>query len=383
MTANEQGKSILLVDDNVMSGKIMELSFTKFGYSCRTARSGKDALSLLETFTPDIILSDYEMPVMNGFEFRTQLLNHAEWKNIPFVFLTAHSSGYLMLEGLNLNAIDYIVKDTPFPIIVSKLNNILSSLQHEHEKSIDELKAAADRLQVTSVPKTEPAVPGYNIHFWNKTFENYPGGDFIDYIRADERYTFIFIGDIMGKKWQAWFFSFGYLSYIRSAIRFCILDKRLRCLEIIQKVNIAICQDEGMKNILSSLSLLMLDRETGNVTYTGAGDLPLIHYSAKSSAMQLVSSSGLLLGLQEDGMFDEQTIHLEPGDRLLAYTDGLTDLMDDGHKKSDFASFAQRITNTLQETISFEAIKQQLLGYFTGSRQVDDASVLFIERQTD
>lgn len=378
----KRAHNILIVEDNPVLGKVMERSFATFGYKCRSANSAQEALLMLEQYTPDIILSDYEMPGINGFDFRQRLLQHPIWKNIPFVFLTAYSDEELVLKGLHLHALDYIIKGTPFPVIASKIDNILNSLQQEHERSVEELKKAAEMLQVTSIPKESPFIPGYSVHFWNQSYQNYPGGDFMDYIKVDDRYTFLFIGDIMGKKWQAWFFTFGYLSYIRSAIRFCILDRNLHCLEIMQKVNKVICQDESLKDILSSLSLLMLDKETGMVTYTGAGDLPLVHYSYATQTAKPVISSGLLLGLMEDGLYNEQIIQLESGDRLLAFTDGLTDLMEDGHKTTSFASFVDRFTTMLQQYQSFDNVKNNLLAELSDNRQVDDASLIFIERKT-
>lgn len=377
-----EARTILIVEDNPVLGKVMERSFAAFGYKCRSASSAQEALLMLEQYTPDIILSDYEMPGLNGFDFRQRLLQDPAWKDIPFVFLTAYSDEELVLKGLHLHALDYIIKGTPFPVIASKLQNILNSLQNEHERSVEELKKAAEMLQVASTPKNNPEIPGFGVHFWNQPYQNYPGGDFMDYIQVDDRYTFLFMGDIMGKKWQAWFFTFGYLSYIRSAIRFCILDGKLSCLEIMQKVNKAICYDDSLRDILSSLSLLLLDSQTGTVTYTGAGDLPLVHYSSTTQTAKQVIASGLLLGLQEDGLYDEQTIHLEAGDKLLAFTDGLTDLMEDGHKRSDFQALADRFAQMLEKHDSFDDIKTRLLADLADSRQVDDASLIFIERKT-
>src|ERR1700744_4483867 len=150
----EQLKKILLVEDNAVSTKIMQVALQHNGYKCLTARSANDAIALLKTELPDIILSDYEMPVINGFEFRKMLMGYPVWKDIPCVFLTSHSDEYLVMQGLNLSAIDYIVKGTPIAVIVSKLNNILNSLRNEHERSISELRAAVEALNIRSVPAT-------------------------------------------------------------------------------------------------------------------------------------------------------------------------------------------------------------------------------------
>jgi phosphoserine phosphatase RsbU/P len=381
MTLSGHTNKILIVEDNPVLGKVMERSFEGFGYNCRSAGSAEEAITILQEYTPDIILSDYEMPGVNGFEFRQQLLQNPFWKDIPFVFLTSHSDEELMLKGLDLYALDYIIKGTPYSVIASKLDNIINSLHYEHERSIEELRNAAEMLHVNAMPKDAPSIPGYFIASWNKSYENYPGGDFMDFIQVDDRFTFLFLGDIMGKKWQAWFFTFGYLSYIRSAIRLCIMDNKLNCLDIMRKINKVICKDDGLKDILSSLSLLLLDRETGIVTYTGAGDLPLIHYSHATQTIHTIGSSGLLLGLQEDGYFDEQQVQLEAGDKLMAYTDGVTDALHEGHKKTNFSYLLKRITPILRAPESFINMKAGLEADFSGKRQIDDASLVFIERK--
>lgn len=381
MTEGET-RRLLIVEDNSFLGRVMELSFTKYGYICKSAGSPAEAFEILKEYTPDIILSDYEMPLMNGFEFRLKLLENPAWKDIPFIFLTSHSDEQLVLKGLNLHALDYIIKGTPYPVIASKLDNILNSLRHEHKRSIAELRQAAEMLQVNSIPKHIPEIAGFSVNFWNRSFQNYPGGDFMDLIKVDDRYTFLFAGDIMGKKWQAWFFTFGYLSYIRSAIRFCILDKNLDCLEIMKKVNQVVCLDESLRDILSSLSLLKLDSETGVVTYCGAGDLPLIHYKASGGTTSRVSASGLLLGLKEEGDFDQQQIVLEAGDKLLAFTDGLIDMVVDGEKKSSFDMFAEQMRPLLNKNGSFHKIDAYLSEQLSNEVQVDDASLIYIERKT-
>lgn len=373
-------RKLLIVEDSFI-GKVMEMSFSKLGYICQWAADPIQAFEMLKTFNPDIILSDYEMPGMNGFEFRQKLLQDEHLRDIPFVFLTSHSDETLVLKGLHLSALDYIIKGTPYPIIASKLDNILNSLQHEHERSVEELKKAAEMLKVKSIPKQDPEINGFDVHFWSQSYKDYPGGDFIDFIKVNDRYTFLFIGDIMGKKWQAWFFTFGYLSYIRSAIRLCILDGKLNCREIMSKINRVVCDDDGLKDILSSLSLILLDNETQTLCYTGAGDLPLIYYNAASDTITTIHSSGLLLGLMEDGMFDEQKIQLSAGDKILVLTDGVTDLLIDGNKKSSFPLLVERFTPLLKKTRSFEAIKQGLMTDLAGGHQIDDASIIFIKKE--
>lgn len=378
---NKLQKKILLVEDNPVMMKLMQMALTKENYTCLVADSAAAAIEILRKQIPDIILSDYEMPEMDGFAFRHALLKNPMWKDIPFVFLTAHSDETLILEGLNLNAIDYIVKGTPVSVIISKITNILVSLRTEHERSVQELRNAAESLNVKTTPTAAPELDKFTIDFWHRSFQNYPSGDFIDIIKVNERFCFVVMGDIMGKKWKAWFFTFGFLSYIRSAIRFCVLDKNFTIAEILEKVNSLVCIDESLSNILSSMSLLMLDNQTGYIHYSGAGDLPLVKYNTATGQITSFTSSGLLLGISQNGLYDDQLIEMEDGDQLLLFTDGLIDIIEDEHTKSDYHSFVEQISAYMGKKDSFSIISKEILQKITGDNQVDDASIIFIQKK--
>jgi len=374
-------RTILIVEDNLLFRKVIESSLRKAGYTCLLSDSANEALTLLENEKPDLILSDYDMPEINGFDFRQMVLLNPNIRDIPFVFLTSFTNDSMILEGLNMNALDYINKETHMPVIISKLNNIIKSLENEHIRSIRELRIAAETLNVKSVPEKSPELNGFGVHFWHKGYLGYPGGDFIDFIKVDERYCFALLGDIMGKKWKAWFFTFGFMSYIRAAIRFCALDNDLTLKNIVQKINKLVYLDENLQNILSSLSLLLIDNQTGKICYTGAGDLPLIYYNAQQRKAATILSSGLLLGLLEDGFYDEQLIEMGQGDQLAIFTDGMIDIPSDGAKKSDYPFFVEKIRPFLGKSESFSLIKSNVLDLINDSNQLDDASIIFIEKQ--
>jgi sigma-B regulation protein RsbU (phosphoserine phosphatase) len=373
-------KKILLVEDNLVFRRVIEYSLVKAGYICLLAGSASEALQLLVDEKPDLILSDYDMPEINGFDFRQIVLRNTEINHIPFVFLTSFSDNSLVLQGLRLNALDYINKETPIPVIISKLNNIIQSLENEHIRSVRELRVAAEALDVKSIATQEPSINGFRVWFWHKGYRGYPGGDFIDFIQVDERFCFAFLGDIMGKKWKAWFFTFGFLSYIRAAIRFCVLDDDFKLDVIVQKINKLVCMDENLQNILSSLSLLLLDSHTGEIHYTGAGDLPIVSYDPESQRTSTIVSSGLLLGLLEDGLYDQQTVSMKKGNQLVIFTDGMIDIPSEGTKKSDYPFFVEKITPYLGQPDSFGLIRSIVLERIDSSNQMDDASIIFIEK---
>lgn len=372
-----KAKRLLLVDDNPLFLKILVQAFTKAGFECTSCLSANDGIEFLNSNIPDAILSDYEMPGMNGIEFRKYLIGNPDFKDIPFVFLSYITDQDLMSEGLDLQAVDYVVKETPVNVIVAKINNLIDTVQKQRELSVQEIKKAAIALNIRTVPKAAPAIEGFDVDFWHQAYQDVPGGDFIDFIEVDSRYSFIVLGDVMGKKWVAWFFTFSFLSYIRAAIRFGILNREFSTAGILQKVNSVICYDNALKDILSTMSLLMIDNQTHTVTYSGAGDLPMLHYDRASGGLNQVDSEGLLLGLFQDGGYTEQTITLKPGDELFIFTDGLIDYEEDGEKKSDYVMFKNKLNLMLNQKQSFKQIKQNLMQNLSPAL-VDDCSIINI-----
>ncbi len=371
-------KKILLVDDSIFMLELMSQALENDGFECLKSQSAEEALKILRFEQPDIILSDYDMPVTNGFGFRQMLLVDNKLKNIPFVFLTSFTGQDMMMQGLDLQAVDYIVKDTPIPVIVSKLNNLLTTVREGNEQSLQELRKTAEALNLRSVPQKPPVIDGFTLNFWHQTFQNYPGGDFIDFIQVDDEYTFIVLGDVMGKKWGAWFFSFNFLSYIRSAVRLCVFDGDVSTASILQKINNVIYLDPVLSDVLSTLSLLQIEHKTGKVLYSGAGDLPLIYYNSINNTTEPVNSSGLLLGLFQEGRHNERSIQLNTGDKIVLISDGMIDFEDESGKKSDYYHFLNRISPLLNKKDPFEEIKNVTFFKDISKEQVDDCSMVFI-----
>ena len=371
-------KIILLVDDDIFQLRLFEKLLTSNGYNCKLALSVDEAESILESETPDLIISDYEMPGKDGFEFRRRLLTQDSFKNIPFLFLTSVNDKENVQLGLDLKAIDYIAKNTPPSHILSKIDNLLQAVREHYERSLSEIKGIAERLNLRNIPKQAPLLKKFKIDYFNQSFDNQPGGDFIDFIQINERFTFIVLGDVMGKKWGAWFFSFSFLSYIRSAIRLCVYDDNYSLSEILNKLNRVIHDDELLSDIFSTLGIILLDDQSGCVMYSGAGDLPILKFNQKLTELQSFKSDGILLGFSEFGNYSEMEIPLDVEEELYMISDGMIDFEINGEKKSDINLFKEKLFNFKQNKETTQAIKNRLFDKHVS--QVDDCSIIIIKK---
>jgi putative two-component system response regulator len=151
----QQKKFIMLVDDNrtnLLTGKIV----LSEDYTVLTAPSAQKMFEALEWRHPELILLDVDMPDMNGFEAIKILKADNKTKGIPVIFLTAMNESANELEGLQLGAIDYIIKPFSPPLLrqrislhllledqkyeLTKYNNNLQELVELKTKTIVKLK---------------------------------------------------------------------------------------------------------------------------------------------------------------------------------------------------------------------------------------------------
>ena len=124
--------SILIVEDDPVSSRILELTLRGHGYQTIAARTGNEALECLSS-TPDIqlIMADIMMPEMNGLELLGKIKEHPEWKKIPVVMCTALADSKTVEKAAELGCRHYVTK----PIHVgSMLRKVHEALEGNVEK---------------------------------------------------------------------------------------------------------------------------------------------------------------------------------------------------------------------------------------------------------
>ncbi|MCG8686248.1 MAG: response regulator [Desulfobacterales bacterium] len=107
-------KLIMIVDDSIVIRHLVNTELSKAGYRIIRASNGAEALAKLEFHTPDLILSDIDMPVMNGFEFCEAVQKDERFSSIPFIVMSSNSDRGHMQRMLRRGAQAYLVK--PFNI---------------------------------------------------------------------------------------------------------------------------------------------------------------------------------------------------------------------------------------------------------------------------
>lgn len=131
------GETILLVDDNQILRDGLTTLLGQEGYHVLSAANGEEALERMEVLTPDLILSDIVMPVMDGYVFFEAVRARQEWISIPFIFLTARREREFVLAGKKLGVEDYLLK----PVSPDELlTTIRSRLSRSHQLLLVQLE---------------------------------------------------------------------------------------------------------------------------------------------------------------------------------------------------------------------------------------------------
>ena len=124
LSKSSQKYSLLVVDDNLAMQQTVADILSDIG-EIHVASNGKEALELMQNLTPDLIVSDIMMPVMNGNEFVHHVQQHPDWEEIPIVMLTAKLVGEEKTELYKIGVIDYITKPFDPNHLTLKVRNLL------------------------------------------------------------------------------------------------------------------------------------------------------------------------------------------------------------------------------------------------------------------
>lgn len=119
----ETPTKVLIVDDEVGVRELLKDALKLAGFETQSASDGMSALTTLRTFTPDIMIIDINMPLMDGFELVERLRQSGN--EVPVLMLSARADRVDVTRGLTLGADDYVVKPFGLEELVLRLKAIL------------------------------------------------------------------------------------------------------------------------------------------------------------------------------------------------------------------------------------------------------------------
>lgn len=124
--AAKRQPTILLVEDDEFLAELYATKLGLEGFSVHVANDGRKGLKSAREVHPDLMLLDIILPKMDGFEVLRQLKSDAETKGIPVILLTNLSQRSEVQQGLDLGALDYLIKAHFMPSeVVTKIKSVL------------------------------------------------------------------------------------------------------------------------------------------------------------------------------------------------------------------------------------------------------------------
>lgn len=114
---------VLVVEDNNLNREMLTKRLSKRGFEVRESENGKDAIDILPSFMPDIIILDMKMPVMDGIEAVSFLKADDRYKGIPVIGLSANAMSGDIDEALKAGCDDYETKPVDFKKLIEKISN--------------------------------------------------------------------------------------------------------------------------------------------------------------------------------------------------------------------------------------------------------------------
>lgn len=390
---------ILLVDDNLTSLK-QAATLLKDHYKVSMVKSGKQALEFLEKFTPNLILLDIEMPEMDGFETIQRIKQDERFKKIPVIFLTGNHDTVTEMKGFEYGAVDFITKPFSQEVMFHRINLQIELFEYQMqletviEERTEELLATkaenariaaeldvAAKIQASMLPKKFDrfSAGGKMSVCATMSPAREVGGDFYDCFKIDEDHVAFVIADVSGKGVPAALFMVTAKTLIKTKAKHSISPAR-----VLRDVNDEISENNE-EDMFVTVFLGVLELSTGRFVCANAGHNPPVHLHSDGRVEYLnVEKNFVLAGIT--GMeFMENTFMLEPGDRFLMYTDGVTEAMNEQQEFFGEEQLLMRMQTEEARSLPvcklLEYLGEEVQRFSAGAEQADDITMLIFQYQ--
>jgi len=317
-------ESILLVDDNPTNLQVLFQTLEGVGCKLLIAKNGEMALSIAGKALPDLILLDIMMPDIDGYEVCRQLKTNRATSGIPVIFLSALGDTEDKVKGLQLGAVDYITKPFQPDEVIARVNTHLTihRLKRVVESQKDQLEhelEVVSEVQRKLLPKQLPVIEGFKLGVHYET-SRYAGGDYYDIIELPDNCWGFLIADAEGHSAPA-----AVLMAMTCALFRSYPGSAADPAAVIHYLNEHLCKVADPSFMTALYAFYDANAHTMRVARAGH-PLPMVFRNSDQKAIEFPCPGVYPLGIEPFEIEIPVTdIKLEPGDRFLIYTDGLTE----------------------------------------------------------
>jgi phosphoserine phosphatase RsbU/P len=316
-------RSRILVVDDFPTGRRLLAHKLKENYEVITAASGEEALELARRQEPDLILLDVEMPGLDGFGTLDLLRRGVIDKAVPVIFVTARHDKESCNRGLAAGAVDFLTKPYDREELLIKVTNHLAlyqarkQLDRANRQMAEELVMASD-LQRSLLP---PEFPTHDRVSFAAVFipASQASGDLYDVVTLpDGRIAFAQV-DVAGHGVRSAMIGAMFKMGFQATSKTDFSPSRF--LAQLNDDLAAVTPDTDYLTAFCGL----IDADTLELAYSNAGHpRPFLYRHGLQDVLEL-REGGMMVGAYPGMDYDEGRQKLNPGDKILAYTDGVSE----------------------------------------------------------
>jgi sigma-B regulation protein RsbU (phosphoserine phosphatase) len=344
-------RRLLLIEDSSTMRRMLSSLLEEQGYQVETAKDGLEGVEKARAIPRfDLILTDYEMPELDGAGVCRAIKGDKDLRTIPIVLLTTLGESHNKIEGLDSGADDYIQKPkspdevkelfariraqlriADLHLEIAERNRLLEAAHKKLHFELD-LARKVQRALMPHPPKPR-GVLRVAVRY---TPANQLGGDVYDFYRLENMRLGILVADVSGHGVNSAMLS-GMVKALAAPLSIAVLEPG----ELLAGLDVA-GEQFFPEGYFCTGFYLIADEETGLLRYAGVGHPPAI-VVGPNGPRTLNSNPGMLgIGMVDGTAGDAD--RLSPGESLIMYTDGLPDAMD----PSDVLFGEERLTTLLQ-----------------------------------
>lgn len=312
---------ILIGEDQPEVQHALRLLLKNAGYKVESASSPDAILTALESYPFDLMLMDlnYRRDTTSGSEGLEVLGALRKMASPPpVVVMTAWGSIELAVQAMHLGARDFIQKpweNTHLLHIIEKHINAERTERIRLRRQQFELDEAV-KVQKRLLPAEFPTIPGVEIAGGCQP-AGAMAGDYYDVFQLGSKIG-LCIADVIGKGLPAALM----MSNLQAAVKVTAAEW-VRPGELCKRVNELACRNGAVDKFISFF-YATYDPKTRQLTYSNAGHNPPVVVRQNGETVRL-DSPDVVLGQMPEWLYHDRELQLEPGDRLVLFTDGITD----------------------------------------------------------
>ena len=363
---------LLIADDDLTSRTMLAAITRKWGYESIVAEDGELAWQVLqEPDAPSLLLIDWEMPELDGLGL-CQRIRQQAGDNPPFlILLTSRSETDDVVTGLDAGANDYIVKPFANAELKARLQvgQRMLELQNQLKKTQDALTFERETIE-NIILKMRASKPfeATGLRIMDAPVEKTSGDVLLSAFRPDKT-QHVLMGDFTGH---------GLMAAVGGPIVFDVFYtmtvKGLVIQDIAREINRQLLEKMPTGLFLGAIFIeLSPDRRSLSLWNCGMSDI-LIYRN--SELWQKVSSSMLALGIIKQEFESVVSFDVEPGDRVYAYSDGITEVINTDEEEFGQDRFECTICELLDTNAEMDFLSDKVNQFRGEAEQLDDITLV-------